>query len=325
MNSVEIDEARAGRTLASVVREMLGEIPWSRARELCRTGRVTLDETVCTDDARRLRVGETVQVAPTGRKLRSGVLPDEAIVHLDRDVVVVRKPAGLLTVPYAEGDKDTLVDQAFAAVRRMSMAKSPGNPAGPPQKTSLGVVHRLDKDTTGLLVFARNLHAKRELAQQFREHDVGRRYLAIVHGLAATEKHDTVLVPDRGDGLRGSYGVFRAPKGPPPREARRAITHVHLLERLQGASLVECHLETGRQHQIRIHLSEAGHPLVGEPVYIRDFRGERISAPRPMLHATSLAFDHPRSGERLSFDDPPPADFDEVLRRLRAPAPSRKR
>jgi 23S rRNA pseudouridine1911/1915/1917 synthase len=178
-------------------------------------------------------------------------------------------------------------------------------------------VSRLDKDTTGLVVFARTLAAKRALARQLRAHTVTRRYLAIVHGEARDGRHETLLVPNRGDGLRGSWGRFRRARGDPPREARRAVTHVRVVERLRGATLVECRLETGRQHQIRIHLAEAGHPLVGERVYIRDYRGERIDAPRPMLHAETLGFTHPSTKERVELSRPPPPDFDAVLRRLR--------
>jgi 23S rRNA pseudouridine1911/1915/1917 synthase len=134
-------------------------------------------------------------------------------------------------------------------------------------------------------------------------------------------------VPDRGDGLKGSWGVFRparpadtSPEAAPAGTARNAVTYVTVLERLRRATLVACELETGRQHQIRIHLAESGHPLVGESVYIREWRGPRIEAPRLMLHAAVLGFIHPRSGRALRFEDPPPADFQAVLARLRGAA-----
>ncbi len=301
---IAIDAAKAGQTVAAAVRAHLG-VSWGRARDLCASGRVWIDGARCTDAARRLREGERLRIDERAPRLRSGTLPREALVHVDPDVVVVRKPAGLLTVPFEPGDRDTLVDQTLAALR-------------PRQKGSLGVVQRLDKDTTGLLVFARNLPAKRHLAQQLRRHTIDRRYLAIAHGEARDATHDTLLVQNRGDGLRGSWGVFLRPKGDAPRSARRALTHVRVLEHLRGATLVECRLETGRQHQIRIHLSEAGTPLVGERVYVRDYDGPRIEAPRPMLHATHLAFTHPRTGGRVAFDEPPPDDFREVLERLRS-------
>jgi 23S rRNA pseudouridine1911/1915/1917 synthase len=119
--------------------------------------------------------------------------------------------------------------------------------------------------------------------------------------------------------LRGSWGAFRPARGNPPDGAKQATTHVTVLERLTGATLVACELETGRQHQIRIHLAEAGHPLVGETVYIRDWRGPVLPAPRPMLHAAVLGFVHPRSGKPVRFEDPPPDDFVRVLRNLERP------
>jgi len=138
-----------------------------------------------------------------------------------------------------------------------------------------------------------------------------------VHGALTERTYDTLLIRNRGDGLRGSYAKFRAPKGPPPADAQRAVTHVRPLEQLRHASLVECALETGRQHQIRIHLSEAGHPLLGERVYIRDFSETLLSAPRPMLHARELGFVHPRTEEEVRFQVEPPSDFQQVLERLR--------
>ncbi len=283
---------------------------------LCASGRVRVDGERAVDAAARVREGQAVEVDENAPRVRKGTLPREAILHLDRDVVVVVKPAGVLTVPYAAGDKDTLLDQAQAALRRLPRH---------PQKAPLGVVQRLDKDTTGLLVFARNLAAKRHLARQLRDREVTRRYLAIVNGSAAGATHDTMLVADRGDGLRGSWGRFRKHRGGPPREARRAITHVRVLERLAGATLIECRLETGRQHQIRIHLAEDGHPLAGEPVYIRDHAGALVDARRPMLHAETLGFTHPTTGERVELSLPPPEDFQELLERLREGPTARRR
>jgi 23S rRNA pseudouridine1911/1915/1917 synthase len=137
-----------------------------------------------------------------------------------------------------------------------------------------------------------------------------RKYLAIVHGrLDRKESYRSMLIEDRGDGLRGSAESTRI-------GGQLAVTHVEPLELLDGATLVACRLETGRTHQIRIHLSEAGHPLVGESVYIRDYRGPRIGAPRMMLHATELGFVHPATEKLMHFVRPPPADFNEVLHSL---------
>jgi 23S rRNA pseudouridine1911/1915/1917 synthase len=157
---------------------------------------------------------------------------------------------------------------------------------GPP--VALGVVHRLDKETSGLLVFTRTWQAKKELMQAFRFHHVHRRYVALVHGVARSSTLETHFVEDRGDGLRGSVEHRRGRKHAVGSErTQRAVTHIEVLETFprSSASLVACTLETGRTHQIRIHLAEDGHPVLGERVYIRDYEGPEIPAPRVMLHA----------------------------------------
>lgn len=315
---IEVTEERAGSTLAALVREALG-CPWSRARDLVRTGRVEVDGARVLEDASRPPPGAAVVIRPEARKLTPGVLDDDRVVHVDADVIVVRKPAATLTVPWDEKDKDTLVDQVRAWLARRERGRRRRKGKGRVRDPMVGVVQRLDKDTTGVLVFARNLKAKRALQDQLREHTVHRRYVAIVHGdLERPERFETELIRDRGDGLRGSWGVFRRPtERRPPRDAKRAVTHVRPREALRGATLVECRLETGRQHQIRIHLAEAGHPLVGEAVYVREHQGPVIDAPRIMLHAAELGFVHPGSGEDVRFRERIPEDFAEVRRALR--------
>jgi 23S rRNA pseudouridine1911/1915/1917 synthase len=300
-------ERPAEPTVAAVVREQTG-VSWSRARDLCAQGRVTVNGRRCLEPASRVSPGAAVVVDERAPKLRTGALPERALVFSDRDVVVVDKPAGMLSIPYEPGDKDTLLDCTRTLLRRMG---------GRGFRPELGVVHRLDKDTSGLMVFARTLDAKRILETQFRAHDIERIYHAIAHGAVTAKRIETHLILDRGDGLRGSYGHFRRPRGGIPPEAKRSITHVRPIAPLAGATLVECRLETGRQHQIRIHLSELGHPLVGERVYIRDYLGRKIEASRPMLHARVLGFAHPRTGRRLSFEREPPEDFRAMIESLR--------
>jgi len=300
--------AEEGKTLAAVVRRLLDDLPWSKARDLCRTGRVLVDGEARLDPAARVREGAEVSVDPAAPRMRQKGLSEDAMVHLDRDLVVVRKPAGIATAPFERGEKDTLVDLARVTLRRLE-----GGKGSPP----LRVVQRLDKETSGLLVFARTRGAERHLQQQLRAHTVERRYLAIVHGKPQPGTHDSLLVPDRGDGLRGSWGSRRSHRGEAPESARRAVTHVEVVERLDECSLVACSLETGRQHQIRIHLSEAGCPLVGERVYIRDYDAPLIEAGRCMLHAEVLGLIHPRTERRVRFEEPPPSDFEGLLDRLR--------
>jgi 23S rRNA pseudouridine1911/1915/1917 synthase len=342
-----------------MVRELAPGTSWEQARVLCRAGRVWVDGEPATDPAWRPEAGSRVELLPAAaarvaqtaaraalaaartaagaggppgaRAGRGGQdAEDESglVVHADADVVVVRKPPGVLTVPFDRADRDTLLALARVALRRLETRRAGGAHPGAVNPT-LRAVQRLDKDTSGLLVFARNVAAQRALQQQLARREVLRRYEALVHGAAEDAVYETWLVEDRGDGLRGSWGARPAgaadggassglPAPPPPAAAaRHAVTRVRVLERLRGATLVACELETGRQHQIRIHLAEAGHPLLGESVYVRDYRGRQIAAPRPMLHAAVLGFVHPRDGRPLRFEEPPPADFAEALRRLR--------
>jgi 23S rRNA pseudouridine1911/1915/1917 synthase len=292
-------------TVAAVVREQTG-LSWSRAKKLCADGRVTVDGERCLDAAARVRPGAAVVVNLHGPKAETGPLPKSAIVFADRDIVVVDKPAGMLAVADEEGNKDTLVEYTRILLRRMEGGDRGG----------LGVVHRIDRDTSGLMVFTRTAEAKRKLAAAFKAHDIERVYHAIVHGEMGEERIESDLLLDRGDGLRGSYGHHRRAKGPPPPDAKHAVTFVKPLRALAAATLVECRLETGRQHQIRIHLAERGHPLLGEKVYLRDYEGPKIEAPRTMLHARTLGFAHPRTGARMSFERDASSDFQDVVSRL---------
>ena len=293
-------------TVAAVVREQTG-LAWSRARALCTEGRVSVDGQRCVDPASRVAAGAVVVVDERAPRVRTGPLAESAIVHADRDLVVVDKPAGMLSAPDEPGAKGTLADFTRALLRALGR--------GP--DTALSVVHRLDRDTSGLIVLARTAEAKRRLAAQFRAHDIERVYHGIAHGDVEATRVETMLVLDRGDGLRGSFGHFRRPRGSVPADAKRAVTHVEKIVALAGATLVECRLETGRQHQIRIHLAELGHPLVGESVYIRDYAGSRIKSSRVMLHAQALGFVHPRSGERVMFRRDAPEDFQAIIEALR--------
>jgi 23S rRNA pseudouridine1911/1915/1917 synthase len=181
---------------------------------------------------------------------------------------------------------------------------------------SVIAVHRIDRDTSGLVVFACTQSAAEKLTKQFRKHTVDRRYLALTRGVPTVERIESVLVRDRGDGRRGST------RDPVAEDGKRASTHVSVLEELGKFALVECRLETGRTHQVRIHLGEAGTPLCGERVYDRSIHGKPppdvSGAQRPMLHAVRLGFTHPETGEAMSWEVHPPEDFQRVLDELRS-------
>lgn len=295
-SSFTVPEGRGGEPLDRLLRERHPGASWAEVRRLIETGKVFVDGAVLRETARRLRAGAAIDLRMSAARHKDGPrLPKGAIVHVDTHVVVVQKPAGVSTVPYDENETGTLDELVRAELGKKE----------PP----LGVVHRIDKETSGLVLFARTHAAKVDLKNQFRVHAVRRRYRAIVHGAIESRTIFSRLIQDRGDGRRGSTQN--------PKLGRESITHVIFREALRGATFIECRLETGRTHQIRIHLSEAGHPLVGERVYAKHNPYETIAAPRLMLHAMELGFRHPITNQELDFEQTLPADISEVLARLR--------
>lgn len=291
---------RGGDRLAGFVRARSGDRPWAEVKRWIATGKVFVDGEVERDPGRPLAAGQRVELRMAAPRARDDQ-PSVKLVFEDAHVIVIDKPAGVSSVPYEKREQGTAMDLVRDAWRRM------GRPA---TSTPLLVVHRIDRATSGLLVFAKSKRAELELGAQFRAHTVRRLYRCAVHGtITAATRIESQLVRDRGDGLRGSTRV--------PGHGKRAVTHVRPIEQLRGATLCEVRLETGKTHQIRIHLSEHGHPLVGETVYIRDYVDPLIRSPRLLLHAATLGFDHPVRGEALSFESPLPPDFTAVLNRLR--------
>ncbi len=287
-----------GHPLDAVVRALFGTT-WGEARRYIERGKITVNGAVWVDPRRKVGAHATVSLTMNAPRPRPATdLPDKAILHVDAHLVVVNKPSGISTVPYDESETGTLDERVRAAL-------GPEKGARP----TLGVVHRIDKETSGLVVFTRTWLAKKSLSAQFRAHTVHRRYFAVAHGDVRAQTIRSRIVANRGDGLRGSRG-----RGD---EGQVAITHVEVLERLDGATLVACRLETGRTHQIRIHLSELGHPVVGERVYTRGYEGPEIPSPRLMLHAAELGFSHPVGDREVRWRVEAPADFAETLARLR--------
>jgi 23S rRNA pseudouridine1911/1915/1917 synthase len=297
--------APAGATLAAALRGALPAASWNELRRLCQSGKVTVEGAVTLDPAYRLRGGEPISwrlAAPDPRRAsRSAVV----IVHEDPHLLVIDKPEGISSVPYERKQAGTAMDLVREVWRKQGRRAT---------ATPLYTVHRLDKDTSGLLCFAKTRLGERGLHKIFKQHLASRSYLAVAQGAVTGGRLSSYLVPDRGDGLRGS------PRKGPRNQGQLAVTHVTVDERLPAASLCRVRLETGRTHQIRIHLAETGHPLVGETVYIRDLLragGTPLPSPRLLLHATTLGFDHPVTGARLEFESALPADYLAVLDELR--------
>lgn len=289
-----------GVTLAAFVKTK-GEVPNSVAKRQIETGKVFVDGAVVTAVDHRLTPGQEVEVrinAPRPHDpAREGVL-----VYDDAHVVVIDKPSGVNSVPYEERESGTAMDLIRGAWRRIGKSSS---------TVPLHVVHRIDRATSGLLMFAKTKKAEQGLAAQLRSHAMERTYLCVAHGTVTSRRIESYLVANRGDGLRGS--TTRLDQG------KRAVTHVEAQRALRKATLCAVRLETGKTHQIRIHLSEAGHPLVGEEVYVRDYeeKGHKLlSSARLMLHAATLGFEHPITGAHVALSSPLPPDFVAILQRL---------
>lgn len=306
-SAVAVPPELVGKLLDAVVRALY-KVSWGEARKWIETGKITVDGATWSNPLKRVGANASVMLSMSAKRPRPETdLPKGAIVHVDTHVVVVNKPAGISTIPFDETETGTLDERV-----RVALAKRAG-PGKGGARPALGIVHRLDKETTGLVVFTRTWLAKEFLTQQFREHTVYRRYLGIAHGDVTKRTFRSRIMADRGDGIRGTSRK----KGVRDTQGQLAITHVEPVEALRGATLVSCRLETGRTHQIRIHLSEAGHPLLGERVYNRGFAGEEIRAPRMMLHAAELGFIHPATKAEVKWEEPIPEDMLEVLARLR--------
>ncbi len=287
------------------------QLPWGKARAWIDTGKVFIDGNCVSDQAQPVVAGTRIELRMSQPKKRpEPKLDPRAVVYFDSEVIVVNKRSRVMTVPHPESEEEETLDRLAIEYLRAKDPKAVSN------RASLGVVHRIDKDTSGLVVFARTYSALKALSEQFRAHSIERRYLALVHGRPKAQSIVTRIARDAGEGLRGSV-----PDGAVNKMGeelgRHAVTHVEVVEKLQGASLVSCRIETGRTHQIRIHLSEIGHPIIGEKVYVRGYEGELIPAPRTMLHAEQLGFIHPVSGEQVHWSEAPSKDFQRVYKSLK--------
>lgn len=299
----EIPTALAGERLDRVV-ALIADVSRATASRLVAEGSVYVDGTMVVVGRTRVAAGQIVDVEVgsvvrvTGPAADAGV--EFGVVFVDDDVIVVDKPAGLVVHPAPGSPDQTLVNGLLARFPEVAEVGEAGRP---------GIVHRLDAGSSGLLVVARSPQAYERLVTQFATRTVSRRYRALVWGHPAAVQ-----------------GIIDAPIGRDHRDpARRAVvtdgkaarTAYEVLESFEGVAevaLLECTLETGRTHQIRVHLMSIGHPLVGDPVY--GAGRPTLGLARPFLHAIGLSFDHPVSGERMSFSSELPTDLADVLARV---------
>ena len=286
----------AGKRLDAVLAKLEPSLSRAQAQRLIDAGEIRVGGAPAKP-AHKLRAGERIEgsvPAPTPTEVVAEAIP-LAILYEDADLVVIDKPAGMVVHPAPGHAGGTLVNALLHHCRDLSGVGGELRP---------GIVHRLDKDTSGVLVVAKHDRAHRALAAQWKGHAIEREYLALVRG-APRAASGTVDAPI------GRHPVDRKRMSTTTRRGRSAVTHWRVERKLSGATLLRVRLETGRTHQIRVHLASIGLPVLGDPVY-----GKAPGAGRQMLHAAVLGFLHPTSGAPLRFEAPPPADFAALVERL---------
>lgn len=298
MNS-SIYIADAVMRLDEFVRRRAG-ITRSRAQRLIQDGCVSIEGRPPQKAGQQLRIGQRVEVSlpePSPIEAVAQDIPIE-IIYQDDCMAVVNKPRGMVVHPAAGNADGTLVNALLAKLDHLS---------GIGGKLRPGILHRIDKDTTGLLLVAKNDAAHISLSAQIAAHTVGRVYLAILQGNMKQEEGDVDAPIGRHPADRKRMAIVRG--------GREAQTHFKTLAQLNGATLIEARLRTGRTHQIRVHMASLGHPVMGDPLY-----GPRkcplSGLDYQLLHACRIAFNHPESGKRCTFAVEPPADFIKYYKKL---------
>ena len=316
----EAEASHEGVRLDRFLSERLPELSRTRVQSLIKEGRVSLDGATIVDVKYRVKPGErfAVDLPPAAPPQPRGEAIPLSVVYEDDALIVIDKPAGLVVHPGAGHAAGTLVNALIAHCGKS--LSGIGGVARP------GIVHRLDKDTSGLMVVAKTDRAHRALAEQFADHGrsgaLERGYLALVWGVPS-RPHGTVDAPI------GRHPTSRTKMAVLPSRGREAVTHWRMVERFgRGkepvASLLECTLTTGRTHQVRVHLAHIGHPLIGDPLYGPGFksklrklpeplRGKLAALPRQALHAARLSFVHPLTGTLLKFNSQLPPDLSEIV------------
>jgi len=303
---IRLQSAHAGWRLDRALADAAPTISRERLKALIRGGAVEESGRLLRDPATKVRGDENVRVEvpePTPAHNEPQDIP-LTIVFEDEHLLIVDKPAGLVVHPAAGNLDGTLVNAL--------LHHCGGSLSGIGGVARPGIVHRIDKDTSGLLVVAKTDVAHEGLAKQFAAHSIDRRYLAIVTGVPRVSEGVVNAPLARSSTNRKKIAIVEGKRG------KRAVTHWKRLHVLKDAALVECRLETGRTHQVRVHMASIGHPLVGDPVYGRSGKThgkilKELQFHRQALHATELGFTHPVTKGRLSFTSPMPPDMQELF------------
>lgn len=304
VRQVTVTEKQQGSRLDRGLAEQLPDLSRSRLQQLIRAGQVWLNGKPCLDKNRALQTGDRIEVripAVTPSRLEPERIPLD-ILYEDDDLIVLNKPRDLVVHPAPGHPSGTLVHALLAHCPRLSGINGEQRP---------GIVHRLDKDTTGALVIAKHDQAHQHLQAQIQAKTARRLYLGVVFGRPA-QSQGTVSAPI------GRHPVDRQKMAVlPPGQGRAAVTHWQVLERLGNYTLMQFELETGRTHQIRVHAAHLRLPIVGDPLYTQS-KTSPVKLSGQALHAWKLSFIHPRSGQPMHFTAPLPEEFERLLRQLRS-------
>jgi 23S rRNA pseudouridine1911/1915/1917 synthase len=300
ISTYQVTDDLVGERLDVAVTKLAPELTRARIQKLIAAGLILVNNAARKANY-RLRGAEVITVSIPEAKpspLQAQSIPLE-ILYVDSELLVVNKPKGMVVHPAAGHAEGTLVNALLYHCQDLS---------GIGGETRPGIVHRLDKDTSGLLVVAKNDRAHLQLSRQFKAHNVTREYVAIVHGRLAAAEGTIDAAIARHPQERKKMAVTKRGQG------RRAVTHFKVLQRFKEYTYVALRLETGRTHQIRVHLAAVGHPVVGDPVY--GYKKQRFNLRGQALHARLLGFNHPLTGQYLEFSAEPPQEFQALLNSL---------
>ncbi|MDY4513832.1 MAG: RluA family pseudouridine synthase [Paludibacteraceae bacterium] len=321
--SCTVDKGQAPVRVDKYLSEHMPGTSRNRIQQAAEAGNILVNEQPVASNY-KVKPLDLVQVMLDHEPIDFTIQPENiplVVVYEDADVLVINKPAGLVVHPGHGNYEHTLLNALAYYFQQTQAHLDINNP-------EIGLVHRIDKDTSGLLLIAKTPEAKTNLGKQFFDHTTERTYNALVWG-TFTEESGTItgaLARDTRD--RTIYRIYDLDENP---NAKEAITHWRVLERFPYVTLVECRLETGRTHQIRVHMKSIGHPLFADEKYggmeiLKGLRTQKYSqyihncfalCPRQVLHAKTLGFTHPRTGERMFFDSPWPADIEALIDKWR--------
>ncbi|MCH4890238.1 RluA family pseudouridine synthase [Acidaminobacter sp. JC074] len=292
---------KENKRIDAIIASELADVSRSYVQKIIEDGCVYVNDKEVTSKKLKLKVDDVIVInMPEPEKLE--VLAEDIpidIVYEDDDLMIINKPVGMVVHPAPGNYTGTLVNALMFHSEKLSSINGVIRP---------GIVHRIDKDTSGLLMIAKTDQAHQSLADQLKEHSITRKYVAIVHGCISSET-GTVKAP-----------IGRSPKdrlkmAVNERNGKEATTHFRVIKRFKNYTYIECQLETGRTHQIRVHMAYIGHPLLGDPVY--GVKKPKIKHEGQLLHAKTLGFVHPSTGEEVLFDSEVPEIFETMFKKIK--------